>query len=34
VDLYCVNTVEPHRLEISEIRVLGNVKGGSQREQS
>ena len=34
VDLYCVNTTEPHRLEISEIRVLGNVKGGSQREQS
>jgi hypothetical protein len=34
VDLYCINTTEPHRLEISEIRVLGNVKGGSQREQS
>lgn len=34
VDLYSINTNEPHRLEISEIRVLGNVKGGSQREQS
>jgi hypothetical protein len=34
VDLYSINTSEPHRLEISEIRVLGNVKGGSQREQS
>lgn len=25
---------EPHRLEISEVRVYANVKGGSQREQS
>jgi hypothetical protein len=25
---------EPHRLEISEVRVHANIKGGSQREQS
>lgn len=34
VDLYAMPTTEPHRLKISEIRVHGNVKGGSQREQS
>ena len=34
VDLLSTQTTEPHRLQISEIRVLGSVKGGSQREQS
>ena len=34
VDLYSMPTTEPHRLQISEIRVYANVKGGSQREQS
>lgn len=34
VDLYSMPTNEPHRLQISEIRVHANVKGGSQREQS
>ena len=27
-------TTEPHRLQISEVRVYANAKGGSQREQS
>ena len=34
VDLYSEQTSEPHRLQISEVRVYANVKGGSQREQS
>ena len=34
VDLYSMPTSEPHRLQISEVRVYANVKGGSQREQS
>ena len=34
VDLYAMPTAEPHRLQISEVRVHANVKGGSQREQS
>jgi hypothetical protein len=34
VDIYGLPTAEPHRWHISEVRVLGNVKGGSQREQS
>ena len=34
VDLYAMPTAEPHRLQISEVRVYANVKGGSQREQS
>ena len=34
VDLYAMPTSEPHRLQISEVRVHANVKGGSQREQS
>ena len=34
VDLYSEQTTEPHRLQISEVRVYANVKGGSQREQS
>jgi hypothetical protein len=34
VDLYSLPTSEPHRLQVSEIRVHANVKGGSQREQS
>ena len=34
VDLYSLPTVGPHRLQISEVRVYANVKGGSQREQS
>tara|TARA_R110000796_G_scaffold71141_4_gene161440 strand:- start:1375 stop:3495 length:2121 start_codon:yes stop_codon:yes gene_type:complete len=34
VDLYALPTSEPHRLHISEVRVLGSTKGGSQREQS
>ena len=34
VDLYSMPTTEPHRLQISEIRVHANIKGGSQREQS
>lgn len=34
VDLYSMPTTEPHRLQISEIRVYANIKGGSQREQS
>ena len=34
VDLYAMPTAEPHRLQISEVRVYANIKGGSQREQS
>ena len=34
VDLYCLPTDEPARIKISEIRVHGSIKGGSQREQS
>lgn len=34
VDLYQLPTDEPHRLQVSEIRVHANIKGGSQREQS
>ncbi len=34
VDLYAMPTAQPHRLQISEVRVYANVKGGSQREQS
>ena len=38
VDLYSeqdgILAREPHRLEISEVRVYANIKGGSQREQS
>lgn len=34
VDLYAMPTAEPHRMQISEVRVYANVKGGSQREQS
>ena len=34
VDLYAMPTSEPHRLQISEVRVHANIKGGSQREQS
>ena len=38
VDLFSIQDLlvpfEPHRLEISEVRVYANVKGGSQREQS
>ena len=34
VDLYAMPTTEPHRLQVSEVRVHANVKGGSQREQS
>lgn len=34
VDLYSMPTDEPHRLQISEVRVHANIKGGSQREQS
>jgi hypothetical protein len=34
VDLYSEQTTEPHRLQISEVRVYANIKGGSQREQS
>ena len=34
VDLYSMPTSEPHRMQISEVRVHANIKGGSQREQS
>jgi hypothetical protein len=38
VDLYSaqneIGPNEPHRLEVSEVRVYANIKGGSQREQS
>jgi len=34
VDLYSKPTSQPHRLQISEVRVYATVKGGSQREQS
>ena len=34
VDLYAMPTAEPHRMQISEVRVHANIKGGSQREQS
>ena len=38
VDLYSaqneIGPTEPHRLEVSEVRVYANIKGGSQREQS
>ena len=34
VDLYAMPTAEPHRMQISEVRVYANIKGGSQREQS
>ena len=34
VDLYSMPTAEPHRMQISEVRVHANIKGGSQREQS
>ena len=34
VDLYSMPTDEPHRMQISEVRVHANIKGGSQREQS
>ena len=34
VDLYSMPTSEPHRIQISEVRVHANIKGGSQREQS
>ena len=34
VDLYSMGTSQPLRINISEVRVYGDVKGGSQREQS
>ena len=34
VDLYSNPSTAPHRLQISEVRVYANIKGGSQREQS
>ena len=34
VDIYSEATDQPLRIDVSEIRVYGNVKGGSQREQS
>ena len=34
VDIYSEATDQPLRIDISEIKVYGNVKGGSQREQS
>ena len=34
VDLYSMPTSEPHRLQVSEVRIHANIKGGSQREQS
>lgn len=34
VDLYSKATSQPLRIDISEVRVYGDAKGGSQREQS
>lgn len=34
VDLYAKSIDQPLRIDISEVRVYGSVKGGSQREQS